>query len=395
MDILFVGIDVSQDFLDVATCSPSSKPRFLGKFRNHPEEFEDLISAVRKRAQKAGCSEFWLVLEPTGGYEQKLALWAHQKGYRLSLPNPHDVRLWAEANNYRSKSDPTDAKMLTHYGQATELKLWHPMPKEYRELESMLNWRVTLEKDLRRYRNRRHALIARGEETSSWYEDIEQTINYLEEKRKKNEARISMFLKEHPEIKELVRRLKKNPGVGDKLVLHLLSTCKKWECLTNGEGSPKGLTALVGLDPRHFQSGSSVYKRSKISKKGSRQFRSLLYSAAAGAIRAKRSPAKAYYNRLKGKGKPHNVCLVAVARKILVWGWAVFRSGEEFNPAKAYSRADLSSQAQAQIQAQVMAESRSQAEQSIETMSIPSPQGKQKSVEGRALLSEVSVMNQA
>ncbi|HEV2235364.1 MAG TPA: hypothetical protein VGR57_01775, partial [Ktedonobacterales bacterium] len=54
---------------------------------------------------------------------------------------------------------------------------------------------------------------------------------------------------------------------------------------------------------------------------------------AVGALRG-HNAVRAFYERLVGRGKAKKLALVAAARKLLVWAWAVFQSGLPFDAAK-------------------------------------------------------------
>jgi transposase len=107
----------------------------------------------------------------------------------------------------------------------------------------------------------------------------------------------------------------------------------RWHSLTAGQGDAKGLTAMVGLDPTLHESGTSVRGPRSISRQGQAQLRRLLFLGALGGVRGK-NPLREFYQRLVGRGKPKVVALVAAARKILCWAWAVFQQKTTFDPAK-------------------------------------------------------------
>jgi transposase len=54
---------------------------------------------------------------------------------------------------------------------------------------------------------------------------------------------------------------------------------------------------------------------------------------ALGALRGD-NPVRAFYQRVVQRGKPKKLALVAAARKLLVWAWAVFLSGQPFDTGK-------------------------------------------------------------
>lgn len=114
----------------------------------------------------------------------------------------------------------------------------------------------------------------------------------------------------------------------------------RWSTLTNGQGDAKGLTAFLGLDPTPHESGTSVRGPTPISRMGLAQVRRLLFLGALGGVRGK-NPLQAFYQRLVGRGKPKVVALVAAARKILCWSWAVFQHQTTFDPTKVTRTAAL------------------------------------------------------
>lgn len=88
------------------------------------------------------------------------------------------------------------------------------------------------------------------------------------------------------------------------------------------------VVAFAGLDPSISQSGRSR-KTGHISKRGSRFLRSALYRASVTAIRVN-PVCKAFYNRLKSRGKPSRLCLVAVSRKLLHIVFSVEKNKRDF-----------------------------------------------------------------
>ena len=46
------------------------------------------------------------------------------------------------------------------------------------------------------------------------------------------------------------------------------------------------------------------------------------------------NPVHTFYQRLVARGKPKRLALVAAARKLLAWAWAVFISGEPFDATR-------------------------------------------------------------
>ena len=326
---LNLGVDMAQATF-VAALWLSGAGRILGTFPNTPEGFQALLAAVRAVHPTAPVH---LVLEPTGGYELALAHFALDQGWQVSLPNPKRVRDFARGRGRRAKTDPQDAVLLARFGAETDPPAWQPLPEELSALESLQRRKDDLEHLLRQERNRQHALAQRPHQHPAVPASVERVIEALEAELADVEQAIQDHLQRHAELAAAVRRLKTVPGVGAKTVVPLLVLLYRWQVLTNGQGSAKGLTAYVGLDPQPYESGTSVHKPATISRMGDTVLRRKLYMGALGGIRGQ-NPLRAFYQRLVGRGKKKRVALVAAERKLLVWAWKVFQTETDFDPAK-------------------------------------------------------------
>ena len=93
--------------------------------------------------------------------------------------------------------------------------------------------------------------------------------------------------------------------------------------------------AHAGLDPRHFESGSSVDKPTRISKTGNRHVRAALYMPALVAIRSEPN-VQAFYQAMLGRGKKPMQAIVAVMRKLLHAIHGMFKHNQDFVGEKFY-----------------------------------------------------------
>ena len=118
------------------------------------------------------------------------------------------------------------------------------------------------------------------------------------------------------------------PGVGELTAATLTAYLPEL-----GRCSSKELTSLCGLAPWARDSGS---QRGYRSIRGGRSVvRSALYMAALSSVR-RQGNLKQFYQRLRDRGKPGKVALVALMRKILLELNAVARRGtpwtEHYDP---------------------------------------------------------------
>lgn len=330
--VLYVGVDVAKRSLAAAVWGGSGGT-ILEVVVNEPTGFEALARQVEAARQGEQAEVVHLIIEPTAGYELRLIYEAHGRGWRVSIVHPLTVRDWMKGLGQRAKTDRIDALLLARYGAERQPRCWQPLPEVISALESLLSRRNDLEQLLRQERNRLEIAAIRPTTAAAVLNNIQTVIATLEAGLAEIEQAIEQLLKQHRELDEPAERLDELPGVGHKIVLPLLVKLQQWHSMTEGQGSGKGLTALVGLDPQTYESGSSVRKRATISRKGDPKLRRLLFMGALGAIRGD-NPLRQFYRSLVGRGKPKMVALIACAHKILLWAWAIFRSGEHFDPAR-------------------------------------------------------------
>jgi transposase len=104
----------------------------------------------------------------------------------------------------------------------------------------------------------------------------------------------------------------------------------------------KHVAASVGLCPREKSSGVSVRGRSAIGSFGPAHLRRALDLPAIVAMLANPT-LHAFAERLRAKGKPAKVVIVAVVRKLLLLAWTLLRTGRSFaatQPLPRHERAD-------------------------------------------------------
>lgn len=122
------------------------------------------------------------------------------------------------------------------------------------------------------------------------------------------------------------------PGMGPLTCAVVLGTYGNMNRFTGNNA----VTAYAGLDPRVFQSGKSINRTGRISKRGNRYLRRYLMNAALVAIRHNPVIKKKYSDLMK-RGKHHNVALTACARKLLLIIYSVEKNQKRFYVPKYIS----------------------------------------------------------
>lgn len=330
--VLYVGIDMSKDRFDVALCL-EREATTLGQYPNNEKGFQKMAQELLPQSEANNETAIHLIVEPTGGYEKRLVVFAFEQGWRVSLPNPKQVRDWAKGMGVRAKNDPLDSRTLAQFGAICQPAPENCLATEVAGLDTLLRRQEDLQQMLRDEKNRRRALDYKPHASPAAKESVERMIGWLEKELEQVEVAIKELLDQHTDLKVQARLLLTVPGIGPKTVLIILVFLHRWQARTAGQGAAKGLVAFAGLDPREHRSGDSVFERSTISKMGCTFARHKLYLSAKGGVMARSGPLRHFYDRLRGRGKAYDLTLIAAARKILVWAFAIFSRQLPFDPA--------------------------------------------------------------
>lgn len=289
----FVGIDVSKDRLDIAL-RPSSEHWTI----DYTEaEVAQLVNRL-KELQPA-----LIVLEATGGLELPVAAALAAAGLPVAVVNPRQVRDFARANGRLAKSDPLDADVLAHFGQALRPPV-RPLPDaEAQQLAALVTRRRQLLEMLKAERNRLASSLP------AMRSRIQAHIDWLKQDLQTVEADLDQTVRQTAIWREKDDLLQSAPGVGRVLASTLLSDLPEL-----GQLNRKAIAALVGIAPLNQDSGKRRGKR--IIWGGRSTVRDVLYMATLSATRY--NPViKEFYQRLLAAGKAPKVALVACMRKFL------------------------------------------------------------------------------
>ena len=121
-------------------------------------------------------------------------------------------------------------------------------------------------------------------------------------------------------------------GIGDITASYFIAEIGNIERFKN----KKKLIAYIGTDPSITQSGSSINRRGRISKKGSKSLRRTLYIMAMGTIRSNEY-FKSYYLKKRQEGMQHRKAIVALINKLVRVIYALLKKREKFSLKKAKS----------------------------------------------------------
>jgi transposase len=303
-----VGIDVSKAMLDVAVLLSGE----VLQFTNDANGIDELGKKLKAQAVDL------VVMEATGGYETAVATALVSLDLRVAVVNPRQIRDFAKATGRLAKTDRIDAQVIAAFGEAIEPEIVRLPDEDAREMEALLVRRRQLVAMRVQEVNRlglMHGLMRKN---------IKAHIDWLEKQIDRLDVDLTAGLRSSPAWRAKDELLRSFKGVGPTTSSTLVIAVPEL-----GQLDRRAIAALVGLAPFNRDSGVMRGRRSIYG--GRSHVRTLLYMAATTAIRC--NPViRTFYERLRSRGKPHKVAMVACMRKMLTILNAMVRKSTPWTP---------------------------------------------------------------
>lgn len=313
-----LGVDVAKASFDVTLLEEKGRKR-RRHFKNNEKGFQQL----HRWLQRYVLGDLHVCMESTSVYWEALAEYLHEAGYLVSVVNPVRIKGYGMSQMRRSKTDPLDGDIIADFCRTQRPDPWTPPTPEQRKLRALVRHLVGLKKSRTQQQNR--LATCKDEEVMASLETVLSIIN-LEIER--IEERIRCFFDDHPDLKEKKRLLESIKGIGDKTATRILAEMYDLDRYKNA----KAAAADVGLTASHYRSGTTVRRRSKMSRMGKASIRGALHFPAITAIQ--HNPlVRLLAQRLEAKGKHKGVIRVAAMRKLMHIAYGVLKTGKPFDPA--------------------------------------------------------------
>lgn len=310
MDAHFVGIDVSQDWLDVHVVPTGESFRS----KNTSDGIDELAARLRDLAPER------VALEATGGLERLAAAQLSAAGLPVVIVNPAQVRAFANALGKHAKTDTIDAQVIAAFAVAIKPPLRRLPDAETRLLADLVARRRQIIAMIVAEENR-----ARRATAPQTLKSIKRLVVAMKRELASLDDEMDGHIRKSPIW--LVRRqlLTSMPGVGTVTARTLLA-----ELPELGQLDRRQITALVGLAPFTRQSGK--WRGKSFIGGGRSGVRASLFMAALSAVRHN-PQLKEFRDRLVAAGKPKLVALVAAMRKLVTILNAMLRDSKPWKTA--------------------------------------------------------------
>ncbi|OEU77693.1 MAG: transposase [Desulfuromonadales bacterium C00003107] len=325
-----VGIDVGSKEL-VMVIRHKGKNHKARSFNNTPEGHAQIVKTL---SSKKG--EVRVCLEATGIYHFDLAVaLSRSNTLKVMIVNPKAARHFAVALMTRSKTDQVDANVLAQYAEIMPFEAWQVPSDKVLELRAFSRRIAALTKLKVQTKNQLHALQSSVSVPEIILEETQASIEFFEMQIQRLKEHALTLIGSEETLQRTLEIITSIKGIAESSAIQLLGEL----LILPKDMNNRQWVAFAGLDPRHYQSGTSVSKKPRISKAGNSYLRQALYMPALCASR--RDPyVSAYYQHLienQGLKKMQAVC--AVMRKLLHAIHAMLKNETHFDSTRFFNMA--------------------------------------------------------
>lgn len=305
-----MGVDVSKDMLDVFVL----ERRLFRRFANDAGGVARLAAWLKRLSQTPN-----IVLEATGTMGWRAIAELAGAGFAPRVVNPARIKAFRAAEGKHAKTDRLDAELIARFASAMSEKARPAPSAEQLKIKSLSARRRQLAEMLAEEKKRLQQAFDDMAQDS-----IRATVAMLKAEKKRLESALIAAIEADAQASELYPILISIHGVGPVIAAVLIAELPELGDLNRHE-----IASLAGVAPQANQSGRSE-GRARI-KGGRPHVRTALYLAAFNARRVN-GPFKDFYERQRAAGKPYNVALIAVARKIVVLANSLAKEGKPWRP---------------------------------------------------------------
>lgn len=201
------GIDISKDVFDVYGSLSGHN-----QFKNDAKGFLSFVKSLPK--------EVLVVMEATGYYHYRLAQFLYNSGIIVSVVNPLSVKRFIQMKLAKIKTDKSDAKAISEYGQLNEVPLYSALTdlqseclQLFRLLDSYLKHRTAT-------KNKIKGEEALGIPSKFVYRSLKRNLKHLNKEILELESRLLELVKQDQQ--DQLTLVKSIPGMGTKTALFLI-----------------------------------------------------------------------------------------------------------------------------------------------------------------------------
>ena len=309
---VFVGIDVSKEWLDFATFVPGPGITYNARCANTSAGIAKVFKEIRKFC-KAGSEELLFCLEHTGSYCARF----------LEFSGKLNLLVWQESawkikrtQAPRGKSDVMDAARIAEYAYRYKdrVRLWIPEPEVIGRLRDLLALRERLITASNMLKVPKAEAVATGKKkaVADMSKFSDPAVKTLKKQINEVDAQIDELVAQNPGYQKNMELICSIPAVGRMTALSLILFTRNFTLFDD----PRKLACYGGVAPFEYSSGTSVKGRTKVSHFANKDLKKIIHMAALSAIQYN-PEMKAYFIRKVEQGKNKMSVINAIRNKLI------------------------------------------------------------------------------
>lgn len=326
-----VGLDISKKAFQacISKVLTTDEVKIIGtkKFSNSQKGFVLLVEWITKKVKHKDLG-LRILMEVTGVYHENVLHHLFDLDFNVVLETGKRVKKFKEMLGHKSKNDTLDAKAISIMACRNYGKPWSPVSKHIIQIKKALRHRKVLIAKRVECTNQLEALMHSKYPIKEVETSLRRMIKMLESEIKGIEAKVFEYTERDTELLQKVEMIVNSvKGLGFLTVLTVVAETNGFHDFRNS----KQLVSYAGYDIVENQSGRFVGK-TRISRKGNAQIRSILYMGSLSIIRFKIEPFYGFYMRLLIRnGRIKKKAMVAVQRKLLILIYTLWNKNEAFD----------------------------------------------------------------
>ena len=290
------------------------------------------LSSLYKRLTKIYKEDFKnivFVYESTGSYSTLLEQFCQKKEINCFKVGAYQSASFSNTIKNRNKTDKVDARMLSSmHILISEGDIKVPQRDEdAHQLRSYIKYYQSLNKEKTRLKNYLEAAVF-NQEDQYVLNQVKKRIKQLGKEQDKLMELSMAVITANSDYFTAYENITSIKGVGQQSGIVLLYLFLRYP-----NASRQQITALTGLDPVHKESGTSLKRKTRISKQGISLVRGILYMPMLCVVQHN-DEMKFFYDRLLEAGKLKMSAQIAVMRKVILLAHSLYKNNQRYDETK-------------------------------------------------------------
>lgn len=323
---LFIGLDVGKK--SFAVCFLFHKEKEINK------SYDNTVQGINLFIQELlgyqpDRSQILIALEHCGVYGEKLVMALSSEQLFTWLWNPMIAKN-APLELNRHKDDPRDAKAMARLAQLYQHKAsaYIPDTEEQRRIKDLFRLRRQLVKDRARIYNQQATNLDKAIPDPTTLSIHQQLIQTYSDKIKQVEKQLKEIIFNSPNLKRIYLILLSIPTIGPVTATQLIEVTHAFTRFQ----SEKQLAKFIGTMPLKFESGSSIKRKPKISRKAHKPLKVNLTLGAISAIKPKAFFHQFYVQKTQVENIGHLQVINRIRNTVIKLAFKLVQNDQLFEP---------------------------------------------------------------